>query len=610
MNNILRQLFLSTLIILVCVTGNAFGQATITHGPVLGRLSHDGIGIWVRTNKPGEFQVQVTPAGGGATVNARGTTQLEHDISGWVHVTGLQQNTVYDYTVTIPGNNAVDTGGQFTTLPHSDSYRNAAHNPDGLYNFSFEFACGNQQGRDIAQQDMAPFKTMLDQLHGKINFQIMDGDFIYEAGRNFTSSEWQNVNRISDANLPRNLTIAPPLAGVWQNYKTFYNRSPNLRAFHRNIPAFWVFDDHEIFNDVYGTGSPGHRNRKTVYRDIGVQGWHDYVGWSNPLPAGQQRIHFGRANLIAGSGVLEDSNADFTALDLEQAGTLHVHWGTEEAQPRSWNDPEDNGHPAAGVYAIEEVLGPHRLRISPAPKADARDAGYSIGMNNHYRMRLANCEFFVVDTKSHRQMHDVDEPWKKGISMLGERQKKWLKESMQSSDADFFFVVSSVNFMVPHVGSNSRVREGKDDAWTVFMEEREELINFWDGLGAPVFVLTGDIHNSFAIKITDRVWEFASGPHNSNNHTFTDEGDRPANGPFEYNGRTCDIRWSTFLLDDTAHRRFPHYCVVQINNVFNNPVGEGQDRWVAFPKPQVMFQYYDGLTGELKYAESILATKD
>ena len=50
-------------------------------------------------------------------------------------------------------------------------------------------------------------------------------------------------------------------------------------------------------------------------------------------------------------------------------------------------------------------------------------------------------------------------------------------------------------------------------------------------------------------------------------------------------------------------------CVVQVNNVFNNPLKAGQDRWVAFPRPQVIFQYYDGMTGELQYAEAITATK-
>ena len=132
-----------------------------------------------------------------------------------------------------------------------------------------------------------------------------------------------------------------------------------------------------------------------------------------------------------------------------------------------------------------------------------------------------------------------------------------------------------------------------------------------DELNKPVFVLTGDLHNSFAIKITDRVWEFASGPHNSNNHWSTDEGNRPANGPFQYGPRHCDIRWSTFYRNDIPRDQlqYPVYCVVQINNAFNNPKKLGQERWVAFPRPQVVFQYYDGHTGDLLYAESVAAAR-
>jgi len=60
-------------------------------------------------------------------------------------------------------------------------------------------------------------------------------------------------------------------------------------------------------------------------------------------------------------------------------------------------------------------------------------------------------------------------------------------------------------------------------------------------------------------------------------------------------------------MDDMpgATRRMPHYCVVQINNVFDNPLKPGEERLKAFEHPQVIFQFYDGLTGKLKYAEAI-----
>ncbi|MDA2938676.1 alkaline phosphatase D family protein, partial [Acidobacteria bacterium AH-259-A15] len=387
----------------------------------------------------------------------------------------------------------------------------------------------------------------------------------------------------------------------------YLKRGKNLAAWHRVIPSFFTFDDHEILNDVYGAGTVGLRDRRAVYRDIGVQAWYNYLGWANPVEH-TQKIHFGQAQLKAGTDILVDREADFTRLNLSQMANLHVHWGTASAGVNDNQLDEIGGDPNAGVYEIVEVLDPHRLRIRPEAKTDGTPS-YSIGRLSYYRMRVSNGDFFFLDTRTHREMHDVNHPDKPGLSMLGQRQKAWLMEGMKSSDADFFFVVSSVNFMIPHVGGGAIRPENKDDAWTVFLREREQLIRFWDSLGKPVFVLTGDLHNSFAIKITDRVWEFASGPHNSQNHRVGDEGDRPANGVFDSRGRKCELRWSSYFLSDIPRSklRYPFYCVVQVNNVFKNPASSGAERWVAFPHPQVIFQYHDGLSGDLRYAEAILA---
>ena len=56
---------------------------------------------------------------------------------------------------------------------------------------------------------------------------------------------------------------------------------------------------------------------------------------------------------------------------------------------------------------------------------------------------------------------------------------------------------------------------------------------------------------------------------------------------------------------EREHRRFPYYCVVQINNVFANPPDTETERWVAFPKPYVMFRFHDGRTGDLRYVETV-----
>ena len=602
-------LLLAGLAVLSGVGLEAQGQADkveITHGPILGRPGATHMGVWVRTAQPGLFRVRWgTQPGNLDQGHLAGKTDLDRDNTGWVLLQGLTPNTKYYYQVFPGGDVKPGGGGSFRTLRDAAALKDAPLNPRGLFNFKFEFACGNNQnrGQGGGPENIA-FKTMLDKLRDQIDFAILNGDWLYEDKRDFTVDEWLKQVGRTPKDLPEVVRHAPTIVGVWENYK-LYLESKNLAAWHREIPSYFTFDDHEILNDVWGAGSAGLRDRRAVFRDIGVQAWYDYLGWSNPV-AFTQKAHFGQAELKKGSDVLTDKEADFARLDWKQLANLHVHWGTKDAGVNDNKLDGVGGHPAAGVYDVVKVLGKDRLQIAPAPKEDGKVA-YSVGRRSYYRFRVANCDFFALDTRSHRQMHDTKQRDKPGLTMLGKEQKDWLLDGMKQSDADFFFVVSSVNMMVPHVGGGAVRAENKDDAWTVFLEEREQLIKFWDGLGKPVFVLTGDLHNSFAVKVTDRVWEFASGPHNSQNHIVRDEGDRPANGPFDSFGRKCDIRWSTYFANDIPREelRHPFYCVVQINNVFNNPLKLGQERWVAFPRPQVIFQYYDGRTGELRYAEAI-----
>lgn len=571
----------------------------ITHGPILGRLSSHGIGVWARTREPDSFRVRFGLSPGSLDrVSEPAITSLANDNTGWAHLGGLEPNTQYFYR--LEGRGDAPPTASFRTLPERESFADSMHNPRGLFNFAFEFACGNKQ----FGPDQPAFRTMLRRLDGRVDFSIQNGDWLYEEQRDYPVSAW--LDQTGAAEAPERVLLAPTIAGAWQNYKLYLERGADMAAWHREVPAFFVFDDHEILGDVNGAGTVGLRSRRAAFRDIGVQAWYDYLGWSNPVDHSQP-IHFGKASLEAGSTVLHDDAGGLSGIDLDQAATLTVHWGEPDAGVNLKELDDQGGDPNAGVYKAEEILDDNRLRIQPAARATGTSS-YSIGRLNFWRRAIANTEFFVLDTRSHRQVHDKANPFKKGVSMLGARQKSWLVEGMRSSSADFLFVVSSVNLMVPHVGPGMG-GPNKDEAWTAVAAEREELIGVWDQLDKPVFVLTGDLHNSFAIQVTDNVWEFASGPHSSGNHPLASEAGRPPNGPFESRGRTALIRWSTFFLDDSGERRRPVYCVVQINNVFENPDREGRTRWVVYPRPQAIFQYYDGLTGGLLYAESILAAE-
>lgn len=585
----------------------------ISHGPILGHPGSHSMGVWARTSRPGAFVVHYGTDPKKLEKKSKPVqTSLDDDNTGWTLLTGLKANTKYYYKVGPVGVKIAPSakGGSFRTMPDSKEYRDAKLNPKGLFNFKFEFACGNNQTVGQGGGPNGPaFKTMLRELKDDIHFAIQNGDWLYEDQRDYKVKQWLNQVGADVRSIPRHVQVAPTMVGVWENYKIYLKRGKNLSEWHRNIPSYFTFDDHEILNDIYGAGTAGLRDRRAVFRDIGTRAWYNYLGWSNPVDF-TQKVHFGEAQLKKGSDILTDPGANFDKLNRRQMANLHVHWGTETAGVNENELDGVGGDPNAGVYDIVKVISPTKLQIKPAADADSV-VSYSIGRKSYAKFRVANCDFFLLDTRTHREQHDIENPAKKGLSMLGQDQKQWLKDSMKNSNADFFFVVSSVNFMIPHIGGGKVRATNKDDAWTVFVDEREELIKFWDGLKRPVFVLTGDLHNSFAIKITDRVWEFASGPHNSNNHMIKDEGDRPANGPFDSRGRKCDVRWSSYFLNDIPRNQLQHpmYCVVQVNNVFNTPTKVGEERWMAFPKPQVIFQYYDGRTGKLRYAETLLSTR-
>ena len=612
----LRRQFLASLLLSTLAGAATLAQDEgpnfVTHGPILGRLGARSIGVWARTQHSGTFVVRYgTSANLLETTSPAAETLLERDNTGVVLLEGLQPDTKYFYDIAVPASpGPTGRGGSFRTLPDPKDLVDTAHNPTGLFNFSFEFGCGNNQNPAHSMGPALPtFATMLRELKDRIHFAILNGDWLYEARREYTTEQWLAQVERSANELPSDIQVAPTLVAVWENYKHFLFHGENLARWHREVPSYYTFDDHEILNDVWGTGTAGLRDRRAAFRDIGVRAWYDYLGWSNPTEF-PQRAHFGRAQLLENSHVLVDPTADFTAIDRGQTTNLMVHWGTPTAAVNDNALDASGGDPNAGVYRIGRVIDKNRHYIEPAARTNG-EVSYSIGRRSYFKFRVGNCEFYLLDTRGQRSMHDVNQPDKPGISILGAAQRSWLVSSMRASDADFQFVVSSVNLMIPHVGGGKIRANNKDEAWTVFLEEREEMIRFWNELDAPVFVLTGDLHNSFAIRVAENVWEFASGPHNSENHIAADEGGRPANGSFRSGKREVDIRWSTYFLADIPRGQlhYPGYCVVQVNNVFNNPVQLGGTRWVAYARPHVIFQFYDGQTGALRYAETVHANR-
>jgi alkaline phosphatase D len=603
----------STLLFLFSLTSLAWSQNgnadfKVTHGPMLGRPGSTTMSVWMRTSIPG--RVSVTYGTHPHILDQQSAsveTVLENDNTAVVTLTNLEPDTLYYYRT--------DTGrgGSFRTFPDSEHYRNQEYNPEGLFNFQFQaISCSNQSYQAGPGPDLPAYDVLNRDWKDKVLFGIANGDFIYEEDRDFSLDAWRGQVRLKKEDTPEILEMAPSIVGTWENYKTYLSRGLNLAKWHQDIPNFYTFDDHELLNDIYGTAEIGFVNRRAVFRDQGVKAWHDYVGWANPM-AHNADARFGRAQLKKGSDILYDPKADFTSMDSKDFTTLHVHWGKASDGVLDMALDNEPGNPNSAVYGVVQVIDKTHLKITPAAKA-TNEATYSIGRRSYGSFKVANCEYFLLQTRPHRSLHVLSDPWKADATILGKEQFEWLKNGIANSTADFIFLVSSVDFTIPHMGSGGGKDVNtypKDEAWTVFLKEREELIEFCNARAPQqFFVITGDLHNSFAIKITDNMWEFAAGPGNSVNHVpLADEGGRPINGKYKFGPREVDIKWSTYTYGDVPRleRFYPTFCIVQVNNVFNNPIQRGGERWIAYPRPHLIFKYYDGYTGDLLYAESVHA---
>ena len=388
----------------------------LTHGPMLGRPSANSMSVWCRTSEAGEFSVRYgTSADQLDQLSQPARTRSEDDNTGVVYLQGLKSDTRYHYTVAIDGR-AHGLPGSFRTLPASSDTRHPKYNPEGLFNFRFQIgSCANQNPRHGIGHRLPTYQSLNRDWADKVHFHIMNGDWLYEELREYPPEAWRLTLGLKK--YPRNVEVMPSITGVWENYKLYLSRGVELARWHRNVPSCFTFDDHELVNDIWGASEAGRRHRRTVFRDIGTSAWDDYLGWANPMTH-PIPVHYGRGRLKAGSDLLVDPETDFTKLPLKDMLNLHVHWGTPEAGQNDLKYDNDEGNPNSYVYDIVEVVDAHTVKLHMPAKQDDT-VSYSIGRPSYGSFRVSNCEFFLLDTRGDRDMHDIRQRDKPGVSMLG-----------------------------------------------------------------------------------------------------------------------------------------------------------------------------------------------
>ncbi|MBP90121.1 MAG: hypothetical protein CMJ64_26010 [Planctomycetaceae bacterium] len=487
----------------------------------------------------------------------------------------------------------VDTRGNirdpwptFRTLPDETSY---AHrfNPEGRFNFSFSIgACQRQRSPKNTYGIYAnppAFDTIWEKHRHRVAFHIVNGDYTYEE------------------------TLDGTAAGIESNYKLHLNRGRSLNRLLKHVPLLTMYNDHEVTDNIDGSGEVGRGDGNYLVRDPALRVWRYYADWANGNRAQTGRVRFGNAKLRAGSDVLHDSDADFSKLDLAQVSTLHIGPFFKGAQkPKA----AERGGKNVGVYSVRRVIDATHLQLD-RPLQQTNEAPYSVGTHHYFDRIVGNCHFLFLDTRGERskwlgvkRSHDADR------FVLGETQKTWFLDKVKNTEAEFIFIVSPDPWFIYHSAYHVRgdSTESKGDGYCGYVHEREELTTVLDAIPKPVLLLTGDVHHPVAAQITDNVWEFLVSPVNSANHPIGTAGLPPLGGWFDSEGRTIKIKWLGGYPDNVHYLRQRHtvYSVISVNNIVKAGRKEGPGyQFLAYDAPQVVVSFHDGYTGELLYSEGI-----
>lgn len=566
----------------------------VTHGPILGNITSDSVRVWLRASRETEFRIltrpQRPPFDQAQVTMAK--TSAENDFTGFAQITNLKPNTVYAYAVQIDGElmdsreSIRDPWPTFRTLPDESSY---AHefNPTGKFNFSFSIGACQRQRSPEATYGIYPnppaFDTIWEKHRHRIAFHIVNGDYTYEE------------------------TIDGTVAGIQNNYKLYLNRGRSLNRLLKHVPLLTMYNDHEVTDNIDGSGEAGRGDGNYLVRDPALRVWQYYADWANGDRPQTGRIRTGTAKLQQDSDILYDPDGDFGTLNAAQISTLHIgHFMKGTKRPNA----SDRGGRNVGVYRVRRIIDATHLQLEPALK-QTNEAPYSIGTHHYFDKVVGNCHFLFIDTRGERskwlgvaRSHDPDR------FVLGDSQKSWFLNTVRNTNAEFLFVVSPDPWFIYHSAYHVKGEstESKGDGYCGYVHEREELTAVLDQLPKPVLLLTGDVHHPVAAQITDNVWEFLISPVNSANHPIGTAGLPPLGGWFDSEGRTIKIKWLGGYPDNVHYLRQRHtvYSTISVNNIVKAGRKEGPGyQFLAYDAPQVVISFHDGYSGDLLYSEGI-----
>jgi len=264
--------------------------AALKTGPLAGGVSHAGVRLWARADRPAALAFEHRPAGTAwpGTISAAVAVDAASDLTGAVAIAGLAPAAAYEYRALLDGQPAPGGEGTFRTLP-------AAATPAPI-----TFATGADLwfGRD-------PY-SLFDQAAARDpDFMLLTGDQIY-------------------ADEP---TVIPDTAKAYgRKYRENW-AEPHFLAAGRGTPLFLTWDDHEIGNDWDGGTSGRYVPARTAF--------DRYQGGLNPAPRAAGALHYAFAAGAAGFYVL-DTRSYRDANDAPDDATKSMLGAGQKADLKAW----------------------------------------------------------------------------------------------------------------------------------------------------------------------------------------------------------------------------------------------------------------------------------
>ena len=191
-------------------------------------------------------------------------------------------------------------------------------------------------------------------------------------------------------------------------------------------------------------------------------------------------------------------------------------WDDHEVEDNYAGDDPDEANGSRDQTKVEDEIGPRRV-----PFARRRKNGYRAFFEAMPRFRPRRnpnqifgslrlgkqCEIFLMDQRQYRDPQPCDDQlfvpcpeYSEPRTLLGERQKQWLKRGVAGSDARWKVLG---NQLVMFSIDTAPTQHLNPDQWDGYAIERGEILEHLRARGTDnIVALTGDIHTFFAGTVT------------------------------------------------------------------------------------------------------------